>query len=129
MSESHKPPIGSIGWVDLTVPDARAVRDFYKQVVGWQPEPVSMGDYNDYNMTDPQTGTPTSGICHQRGSNATMPAQWMIYITVADLDESMAACESLGGKVIVPPRPAGEGRFCVIEDPAGAVSALFERNV
>jgi predicted enzyme related to lactoylglutathione lyase len=51
---------GQIGWIDLTVPNAEALRDFYQGVTGWTPAPVDMG------------------------------------------------------------------RFCVIEDPAGAVSGLFE---
>ena len=29
MSESQSPEIGSIGWIDLTVPDAESTRDFY----------------------------------------------------------------------------------------------------
>ena len=51
---------------------------------------------------------------------------WTIYITVADLDEGVRRAEERGGKVRVPPRGAGTGRYCVIEDPAGAVPALFE---
>ena len=42
--------IGKVGWIDMTTADAEAVRDFYAAVVGFEPEPVSMGDYDDYNM-------------------------------------------------------------------------------
>jgi len=28
---------GKIGWIDLTVPDAEAIRDFYQHVAGWVP--------------------------------------------------------------------------------------------
>jgi predicted enzyme related to lactoylglutathione lyase len=31
------PAIGQIGWVDLTVPNATTVRDFYQHVTGWTP--------------------------------------------------------------------------------------------
>ena len=55
-----------------------------------------------------------------------MPPVWMIYINVPDLDESVRRAEESGGKVRVPARNAGAGRYCVIEDPAGAVAALFE---
>ncbi len=27
--------VGTVGWMDLTVPDAPALRDFYSAVVGW----------------------------------------------------------------------------------------------
>ena len=44
-----------------------------------------------------------------------------------DLDESIARCSRLGGKLRRAVESMGNmGRFCVIEDPAGAVCALFE---
>ena len=36
------PAVGSISWVDLTVPDAPGVRDFYAAVTGWRPSPVAI---------------------------------------------------------------------------------------
>jgi predicted enzyme related to lactoylglutathione lyase len=119
--------VGTIGWIDVTVNEAEKVRDFYSRVAGWRAEPVGMGGYDDFNMIGPAGPDPVAGICHARGSNAGLPAQWLIYITVDDLDQAMAAVEELGGSVL---RPAGEpgemGRFCVIRDPAGAVAALYE---
>ncbi len=47
-----KQTIGGIGWRDLTCENAEGLRDFYEDVVGWQSSPVSMGDYNDFNMMD-----------------------------------------------------------------------------
>lgn len=122
-----KPEIGSIGWVDLTVGNADEVRDFYAQVAGWKPEPLDMGGYSDYNMAAPGSGEPKAGVCHARGDNAGLPPVWLIYIVVADLDASAARCTELGGKILMQPKSLGAmGRMCVIEDPAGAVSALFE---
>jgi predicted enzyme related to lactoylglutathione lyase len=78
-------------------------------------------------MIPPGGSQPVAGICHARGVNAALPAQWMIYITVDNLDEAVAACRREGGEVIVPPKEAGGmGRYGVIKDPAGAVAALFE---
>ncbi|MHC4429800.1 MAG: VOC family protein, partial [Planctomycetota bacterium] len=73
----------------------------------------------------PPGGDAVAGICHARGPNADLPAQWMLYITVEDLDESVRRCESLGGKVLVAPKDMGGQRYCVIQDPAGAVAALY----
>ncbi len=119
------PQTGTIGWCDLTVPNAEQLRDFYAQVVGWKPEPVDMGGYEDFNMVAP-SGENVAGICHARGGNAVLPPQWLLYIIVDDLDASVATCLELGGDVIVDPRPHGDARFCVIRDPAGAVCALYE---
>lgn len=117
---------GSIGWVDLTVENAEQIRDFYKTVAGWQATGVPMGDYEDFCMTPPTESNPVAGICHARGSNADMPAQWMIYIVVPDIEASVKACEAGGGRVVQPIRSVGANRMAVIADPAGAVSALYE---
>jgi predicted enzyme related to lactoylglutathione lyase len=126
---SEKPPVpavGQIGWVDLTVPDADAVRGFYEHVTGWTSTGLSMGDYEDYCMNPPAGGEPVAGVCHARGENAAMPTVWMIYIVVADLDESVRRCLERGGKVRSAVRNAGSGRFCVIEDPSGALAGLYQ---
>jgi len=124
---ADKPEVGSLCWTDLSVPDADRVRDFYVDVVGWKPEDCDMGGYSDYTMNTPGGGKATVGVCHARGTNADLPAQWLIYIAVANLDRSMAACEARGGRVVVAAKNfGGQGRYCVIQDPAGAVAALFE---
>jgi len=127
MSRKEKPEVGSITWFDLTVPDAEKVKDFYSKVVGWKAAPVSMGDYNDFNMNSPGSEKTNAGICHKRSGNANLPSQWMIYITVKDINESEKVCRENGGKVLSEPKKMeGYGIFCVIEDPAGAVCTLFE---
>lgn len=118
--------IGKIGWIDTTVDDAPGLRDFYAAVVGWDSEEVSMGDYSDYVMKLPESGDGISGVCHARGSNADLPAGWLIYIVVADVDKSAAICTANGGKIVVEPRGLAGGRFCVIEDPSGAVAGLYQ---
>ena len=120
-----RPAPGTIAWIDLTVPDAAAIRDFYEQVTGWRGEPVDMGEYSDFNMLPPG-GEPVAGVCHARGANESMPPVWMMYIVVADLDYSLRRCLELGGEVVVPIR-RGEswGGMCVIRDPSGALAALY----
>ncbi len=122
----NEPKHGQIGWIDLTVPRAVELRDFYAKVVGWKSQPVPMGDYDDFCMVPAGGDTPVAGICHARGDNADVPPQWLVYITVADLDQSVKDCEALGGTIIIPIREMGGGRFAVMRDPAGAVSALFQ---
>ena len=123
---ASEPKMGSVGWIDLTVADAAEVRDFDAQVAGWAPSPVPMGGYVDYTMVAPGMGEPAAGICHPRGGHADLPPQWLIYIMVQDVDSSAARCVELGGTVLAGPRAMGShGRYCVIQDPAGAVAALF----
>lgn len=122
----NPPAPGSISWFDLTVPDARPIRDFYAAVVGWKSTGFNMGDYEDFCMNRPGDGTTVAGICNARGPNAGIPAQWLIYIHVADLDRSLVEVANRGGKVIQPPREMGDGRVAFIQDPAGATCALYQ---
>jgi predicted enzyme related to lactoylglutathione lyase len=121
---AQTPASGSIGWTDLTVPNAEALRDFYQRVAGWTAQPVSMGEYSDFVMVA-SDGNAVAGVCHSRGANADLPPAWLVYIVVPDVDAAAAECSALGGAVISGPRSMGGGRFCVIRDPAGAVCALF----
>lgn len=127
MSAVDTTSVGTVGWIDLTVPDAERVRDFYQAVVGWTPTRVDMGGYDDYCMVPPASDQPVAGVCHAAGVNASLPAQWLMYITVRDLDESVARCRDQGGVVLHGPTQMGKnGRYCVIRDPAGAVAALYQ---
>ena len=129
MSEQQKPEVGSLSWFDLTIPNAEEVRDFYSKVIGWKSEPVPMekGKYNDYNMIAPESDLTVTGVCHAQGVNKNLPAQWMLYFTVKDLDNCIEECKTNGGKVVAEAKDMGNyGRYCVIKDPAGAVCALFE---
>jgi len=125
MSGESKRSVGTIGWIDLTAEHAERLKNFYSEVAGWTASPVDMDGYDDFNMQ--VDGEAVAGICHTRGPNRGMPAAWLIYITVDNLDERASACVRLGGKMVVDPRPMGKlGRVCVIRDPAGALAALFE---
>ncbi len=118
--------VGKIGWIDITVDDATGLRDFYAEVVGWKSESVSMGGYSDFSMAMPATKEVVTGICHARGINSDLNVGWLVYITVADVEASAAACTANGGKVVVDPRGLAGGKFCVIEDPSGATAALYQ---
>ena len=128
MSDS-KAPIGSVGWFDLTVENADDCRDFYKAVVGWKSVDLSIGDYSDYVMSTPEEDKPVAGVCHARGGNSGLPPQWLMYVHVENMDASLEACTEQGGKIVSPVRIVkGHGKYGVIQDPAGAVLALFEQE-
>jgi hypothetical protein len=114
---------GRAGWMDLTVEDASSVRDFYAAVLGWQAEEVQMNGYADYAM-GPE-GEAVAGICHARGPNRGLPAAWIVYWVVDDLDAALRSAKERGGVVIDGPRGSG-ARLAVLQDPAGAVFALWQ---
>jgi uncharacterized protein len=121
--------VGRIFWLDLTVSNASATRDFYRQVIGWSVQNVDMEDggepYADYNMLG-EDGSPAAGICHARGVNAGLPPLWMIYLPVGDLVESLRRVQEEGGKVIKAMQGEdGEYVYAAIQDPVGAHLALI----
>lgn len=119
--------LGAIGWADLMVDDATGVRDFDAAVVGWAPTSLDMGGYDDYLMQAPGAAGPQARICHARAANAGLPPAWLLYVTVADLLASLAACKAGGGSVVAGPRGVGGGAtLAIIRDPAGAVLALYQ---
>ena len=127
-SRDASAPVGCISWLDLTVSDASATRDFYRQVVDWSVQDVEMEDagerYADYNMFGAD-GSPAAGVCHARGVNLGLPPVWMIYLPVGDLAESLRRVQEGGGKVIKATRGTdGKSACAVVQDPVGAWLAL-----
>lgn len=122
---SDKPKLGTFGWLDLTVPDAPRLRDFYAAVCGWTAQGLSMGDYEDYVMMTAD-GTPAGGVCHARGANAKIPPAWIPYVVVEDLAARVETAKGLGATIIDGPRSAGGGTMCILKDPAGAVFGMWQ---
>jgi predicted enzyme related to lactoylglutathione lyase len=111
---------GRIAWVDLTVDDATASRDFWAHIGGFDGiEAVSMGTYNDFSLTS--DGKAVVGVCHRRGPNAGLPPVWMVYFAVASLDEALAAVHAHGGEIVERRDP-----MAVVRGPGGAIAALVE---
>ncbi|MFD1770683.1 VOC family protein [Sphingobacterium suaedae] len=120
--------IGQFYWADLTVENPSAVKEFYKQVVGWQDVPVPMNDaqgaYEDYIMAiDNQTVG--GGLCHRRGVNSQIPPQWIMYVQVADVQQSLEDVLQYGGSLVQESRKAdGSLYYVIVKDPLGCVFGL-----
>lgn len=120
---SSKKVIGAIEWRDLTVSDAAAVSDFYAQVLGWQKEPLSMGDYEDFSMNNTQ-GT-VAGVCHAKGDNANLPPQWLMYVRVENAAYSAQKVVDLGGEILKGPTEYNGETYYIFRDPAGAIVSVY----
>lgn len=129
MSDSEEPTtFGKIAWCDLTVPNADSVKDFYQQVTGWNGQATAVEDYQDWTMyptnsEGKDSGSAVAGICHQKGPNKDLPSVWMVYITVENVRQAAEKAIQAGGKVL---RDPGDGPVAVVQDPAGAVFALYQ---
>jgi len=119
---------GGISWIDLTVDNADQVQKFYQSVIGFKSKAFPMGNYNDYVLTSPIDPDKSFGVCHAKGTNSGLPAQWLLYFNVDDINKSIQQCIELGGSVIKEKSETDDYYMCVIKDPAGAVVALIENK-
>lgn len=118
---------GKILWQDLTVENAEQVKDFYCSVVGWSFEDVDQGEYNDFNIINPNNNNEiVAGICHKKGEIKNFPSQWLNYVVVDNIERCVEKCKLLGGKIIDGPKMMGKFKVVIIQDPAGAYLALME---
>ena len=61
---------------------------------------------------------------------AAVPSYWMPYFQVADCDASTAKATGLGASVMAPPQDIPKtGRFAILNDPQGAMFAVFKFSV
>src|SRR5690606_40292489 len=77
-------------------------------------EEVSLGDYDDYNMLEPEDKEVAAGICHKRCVNKNIPSQWLNYVMVENIDTSVASCLARGGKVVDGPRKTGKSMIAAV---------------
>jgi predicted enzyme related to lactoylglutathione lyase len=112
-------------WNELQTRDGANARKFYGSVFGW-------GDNEDDGgyVTYAVDGRVQAGMI-QMDENFpdSVPANWMPYFMVEDVQATADKAAELGGTVMMPPHAAGEmGTFTVIQDPQGAVFTAMKFN-
>ncbi len=120
------PAVGTFCWNELMTGNVDGARDFYSKLFGWTYEEKDMGPagiYTLFNQGDQQVGgcmaLPQEGI----------PAHWMSYVNVDDVDASTNKAKELGAQVFVEPTDIPNiGRFSVIKDPTGATLGLYKHT-
>ena len=119
---------GSFTWNELTTPAIEVAQAFYTTVFGWEPEVLGEGDDEAPFVYRVQKlgGNMVAGIMEMDTSWGDVPAHWMTYFAVADVDEAAERVEELGGTVCVEPFDTPYGRTAVIDDPAGATFSAIE---
>ena len=116
---------GRIVWYENLSHDSKKARAFYSKLLGWGEMPTPGN--NDYTMFT-RDGVPLAGAFQMPAGDAMkdVPAHWLMYVGVADVDAAVKKATGLGAKAIVPPNDVPNmGRFSVLEDPQGACFALW----
>jgi len=124
----HAP--GTFSWAELATTDQKAGVQFYRSLFGWDvnEQPISDADvYTMFTLRGKEVAAGYTMRPEERQHGA--PPHWNLYVTVANVDESAKKAESLGAKVLAPPFDVMDaGRMAVLQDPAGAVFAIWQAD-
>ncbi len=111
---------GAFSWCELMTTDVDASKAFYTRLFGWDTEAMEMPGMT-YTVVK-VAGKGIGGIMAIPEEAQGMPPRWGAYVTVEDIDTTANTAVELGAQLLVPPRDIPNvGRFCVIQDPQGAI--------
>jgi uncharacterized protein len=111
---------GAFSWCEPMTTDVDAAKTFYTKLFGWDSEAMSMPGMT-YTVVK-AGGKGIGGIMTIPKEAQGTPPMWCTYVTVDDVDLTARTAEQLGARILVQPTDIPTvGRFCVIQDPQGAV--------
>ncbi|HUK22209.1 MAG TPA: VOC family protein [Gemmatimonadales bacterium] len=119
------PPLGRFVWHELSTTDPDAAAAFYGKVVGWKTEAYDQDPtYRLLTLNSQQKG----GLMRLPEEARAMGAApgWMLYVSVANVDEKVRQAQSLGAQLHAGPMDIPPGRFAALADPWGAGFSLFK---
>jgi predicted enzyme related to lactoylglutathione lyase len=112
---------GRVGWHELVATDREKAAAFYNELFGWRQadEDVStLGTYQLFSIGGETIGGMVAGP-------ANMPAYWLYYFNVGDIDAAATRVTAGGGRVFGDPiELRGESWVIQCADPQGAAFAL-----
>jgi uncharacterized protein len=117
---------GALCWTELTTSDTKVAEKFYTQLFGWTPKHSPAGapmEYTEFSVG----GTPSIGMMPKPPQMpAQIPSYWMPYFQVTNVDAAASKGKELGGTLMVGPNDIPDaGRFAILNDPQGAMFAIF----
>lgn len=115
---------GMVIWHDLLSDTPDRSQAFYSELFDWEFEPLPLANYTLIR----HRGRLIGGMVDQNQLPTSADiSQWVVVMSVADIDASVDKLESAGGRVFTPPTPLGErGEIAVVADRQGAVLALLQ---
>ena len=115
---------GDFSWCELLSRNVEASKKFYKELLGWTMEDVPTDD-SSYTILRTE-GRAVGGIMKMPPQvPAEAPSHWGTYVTVDDVDLVAQKAQEFGARILVPPTDTPDSRFCVFEDPQGAVLSVI----
>lgn len=119
--------LGAPVWFETMTKDFDAASVFYRDALEWDLHAMP-GDDADFRYVTHGTGERTAaGMCDAAGFLPDdVDSYWRVYFGVANLDESLAQVDALGGALLDGPVDSPWGRLATVADPQGASFQLLE---
>jgi predicted enzyme related to lactoylglutathione lyase len=119
---------GSFCWMELGTTDQAAAKQFYSSLFGWSADDFPMGAAGDYTVFQLKGRDCAAAYTLRKDQqDHGVPPHWMVYIAVANADESTMHAIKLGATVMAGPFDVTDkGRMSVVQDPAGAHFCLWQ---
>lgn len=128
MGEAQQYEPGRFCWVELATTDAAAARSFYAPLFDWQTKDTPFPGGGSYTMIfkgNREVGGMYSLMPDQKSQ--AIPPHWLSYVAVETADAAAKQAETLGAKILKAPFDVMDlGRMAVLQDPTGAVFALWQ---
>ncbi len=114
-------------WHELNCWDAQAAMIFYARMLGWQFETLRLPGGERYHVAWRQ-GRPLCGILELNAAlHAGIPAHWMTYLAVDDLNACLKETARAGGRTVrTPVTLPSVGRLAVVVDATDALIGFIE---
>jgi uncharacterized protein len=119
---------GTFCWVELATSDNEAAKTFYTKLFGWTYVDNPMGPDMVYTMLK-LNGKDVGGLYKMMPDQEAqgIPPNWLSYVSVANADEAAEKAKVAGGTILQKPFDVSTiGRMAVLQDPTGAVFALWQ---
>ena len=117
---------GHFCWAELATTDPAGAKAFYTSLFDWRADDRPMGEGMVYTLLQ-KAGRDAGALYRQGPEQQGVPPNWQLYVATESADASAARARELGGRVILEPMDVNTlGRFAVLQDPKGAVIAVWE---
>src|SRR5215469_6915062 len=121
---SQEPLVGKVVWNDLVTQDLEVARRFYGELFGWTFEQSTAPGGQPYLLARSGRIFVAGMVAVNSPSKDVVLSRWLPYVSVRDVDTSVAKATAGSATVLVAARDVSLGRVAVIEDSEKAVIGL-----
>jgi predicted enzyme related to lactoylglutathione lyase len=112
---------GALVWNELQSPDLDGSSSFYSELFGWE---IAQADGMQDAYLAIKNGEANNGGMRELDPPG-MPPSWLVYFATDDIGRALATVGEFGGSTLAGPIDIQIAKIAVVQDPQGAVFALY----